>query len=626
MTDSVLLADVSVGRDSERRRSDVLQAFMLVGTFLATTWYMAHMLDRGWVPHDEGLLAQSAERVLSGEVPHRDFDEAYTGALTYLNALAFRLWGVDLMSMRIMLLIFFMAWVPCFYYCATRLLSPVAASAVTMTAVAWGPPNYPAALPSWYNLFFATGVMAAVYRFLEMRRPGWLFIAGLLAGASCLFKVSGLYSIASVLLFLLFHACAGTGRRAVEGPGSRASLVLVAGAGAFFMFTLWHLVRPRLGWPEAVHFLLPGFLVACLIVTEEYRRSPLPFLRRAKSLTLLAAPFCLGALLPVAVLVFLFGAAGGLGDLWTGTGEQPLRRLVHAAVAPPPLVLLVPALWLAAAALLSSSRFRALQVVVPWVVGLVLAFLVIRASNPYEYQLAWHAVYGAPPIVMAMGVWRLQTPEGRALPSRERQQAALAFCSLGVFTLVQFPFSAPIYFCYVAPLLFLAVAALARLPVGYGTGFGSIVTVFALIFPVLRVAPGFVYNMGVRPGPDEQKVRLTMPRAGGLKVTKAEADEYSALVRLVHAHSSPGSSILVTPDAPEVYFLTQRRNPTRVFFDFFSPDPDQVLLAMRSGEVPLIVLNSRPGFSGTLRERVLDAAGLEYPNAARAGRFTVRWK
>ena len=66
----------------------------------ASLLYVWLLLDRGWVPHDEGMLAQSAARVLRGELPHRNFDEVYTGGLSYLNALAFQLFGERLLSMR----------------------------------------------------------------------------------------------------------------------------------------------------------------------------------------------------------------------------------------------------------------------------------------------------------------------------------------------------------------------------------------------------------------------------------------------------------------------------------------------------------------------------------------------
>ena len=53
------------------------------------------------MPFDDGALAQSAERLLQGQLPHRDFDEIYTGGLTFLNAGAFRLFGISLWSLRL---------------------------------------------------------------------------------------------------------------------------------------------------------------------------------------------------------------------------------------------------------------------------------------------------------------------------------------------------------------------------------------------------------------------------------------------------------------------------------------------------------------------------------------------
>jgi hypothetical protein len=439
--------------------------------------------------------------------------------------------------------------------------------------------------------------------------------------------VSGLSAIASVLLFLLFYEATQAQVRGAERPAqARAYLALVVGALAVFGIALRHLIGTRLGPPEAVHFLLPGLSIALMVIAEEYRTAAQPIARRVSSMARLVAPFCLGALLPLALFFALFAAAGSTGALWYGAGQQPLRRLVHAAVSPPPLALIVPSLALGVAAFLSSDRFRRLRVVIPWAVAIVLGFLVLRASREYEYGLAWLAVYCAPPVVTLMGCALLLTSRGRALPRGDRQRVALALCVLGLFTLIQFPFSAPIYFCYVAPLLFLAVAALGRLPGSYNRYLGIVLTVFALVFPVFRVTPGFVYNMGIRSSQDEQQVRLTIPRAAGLKVTATEAEEYSALVKLIQTHSPPGSSILVTPDAPEVYFLARRRNPTRVFFDFLDPDTNGVLQAVRLGEVSLVVINSRPGFSGLLDERAVKEARLAFTNADRAGRFTVRWR
>src|SRR5438046_6522928 len=87
----------------------------------------AHYLERGWVPHDAGSLAQSAERVLHGELPHRDFDEIYTGGLSLLNALAFRVLGPSILTLRLVMFAVFLAWLPALYYVASRFVGSIAA-------------------------------------------------------------------------------------------------------------------------------------------------------------------------------------------------------------------------------------------------------------------------------------------------------------------------------------------------------------------------------------------------------------------------------------------------------------------------------------------------------------------
>ena len=97
----------------------------LIVTWIACLIYMYSNLMRGWVPHDEGALAQAAERVLQGELSHRDFDDIYTGGLALLNAAGFRALGTNLASMRWVMFLFFVAWVPAIYYVASRFVSPL---------------------------------------------------------------------------------------------------------------------------------------------------------------------------------------------------------------------------------------------------------------------------------------------------------------------------------------------------------------------------------------------------------------------------------------------------------------------------------------------------------------------
>src|SRR3954452_17459237 len=73
---------------------------MLILLMMCAAVYGGIYLKRGWIPHDDGSFALAAERVLQGELPHRDFDDLYTGGLTLLNAAAMKAFGTNLAAIR----------------------------------------------------------------------------------------------------------------------------------------------------------------------------------------------------------------------------------------------------------------------------------------------------------------------------------------------------------------------------------------------------------------------------------------------------------------------------------------------------------------------------------------------
>ena len=62
---------------------------VLLIVLLLSAIYLIGRFDHGWGPHDEGALAQTAERVLRGELPRQDFDDIYTGGLASCILLLF---------------------------------------------------------------------------------------------------------------------------------------------------------------------------------------------------------------------------------------------------------------------------------------------------------------------------------------------------------------------------------------------------------------------------------------------------------------------------------------------------------------------------------------------------------
>src|SRR5512140_3482516 len=135
-----------------------------LGAVLLAASYAFTRLRIGWIAGDDGTLAASALRVLNGQLPHRDFVEMYTGGLSFYHALAFRLFGVNLISMRYAAFAIFLPWTSTVYYIASRIAKPVPAAGITLLCAVWSLPTYPTPMPSWYNLYLATFGAAVIFR------------------------------------------------------------------------------------------------------------------------------------------------------------------------------------------------------------------------------------------------------------------------------------------------------------------------------------------------------------------------------------------------------------------------------------------------------------------------------
>ena len=251
------------------------RTLLFVAAWVVALAYAWTYLDRGWVPHDEGTLAFSAERVMDGMVPHLDYDEVYTGGLAFAGAAAFKVFGVDLFTLRLLLFALFALWIPVVYWSARRFATPSLSVVVTLLAGAWSIPAYSAAIPSWFNLFFAGFAVACLLRHLETSGRRWLVAAGIAAGVSILVKVVGLYLVAGCLLALAFFEQAAP-RRDLEPRESSGRLYsgLVTAAGIALSLLVWSVVRQVAEPVVFLHFVLPAALLSGWLAVTEWRRPP----------------------------------------------------------------------------------------------------------------------------------------------------------------------------------------------------------------------------------------------------------------------------------------------------------------------------------------------------------------
>jgi hypothetical protein len=606
--------------------------------------YLAAEASRDWIPHDEGVLAQTAERVLQGELPHRDFDDTYTGGLAVHHALAFRLFGTNLLSLRLMLLLFGLAFVAAVYRIARRALAPWLAGVVTLFCVVWTLPNYFAGLPSWYNLFFATFGTLALFRYVETERPYWLFAAGLLGGASILMKaVAGLFYVAATALFLIYRDQLGLRRTRAREPTPLRGAGLSDGLAALgvlgFSTALVLLVSARPTAMDILHFAAPGAGLATLLVWHRWTLRDAVRDAARPGLLQPALVFGGGVLVPVSILLTPYVLSGSLERWYDGVFVAPQKRLEAASLALPPLSSLWTALplalllWLALAGpRLGSGGGRR----TPWQIGLALMGAAIAAAwghEPAVYRAVWDSVRTVVPLATLAGCATLAGEVGASMTPPARQQLFLLLAMMAMTSLVQFPFAAGIYFCYAAPPAVLAVAFVLACGRPGARFFAAGLLGFHAAFALLWLNPASTYQLGFAYQPIESTGRLDLPR-GGLAVSAISAQRYRDLVAHVQAHSKAGSYIYASPDSPEVYFLAARRNPTRTLFEIFDPDlrsdpmgrERRILDTLRVRQVDVVVLRRSTEFTPQVSRTLVAELERRYPKRLGLPDFLVLWR
>jgi len=581
-----------------------------------------------WIPHDEGVLAQMAERALSGELPHADFDETYSGGLTFLNALSFVLFGARLSSMRITLFVFHLGFLASLFSIAGRAVRPGVAALFTLLCLSWGLPNYFAALPSWYLLMFAIYGTHAAVRYVETGREGWMVLAGFIGGVSCLFKVAGVYYLLALFLFLLYREQlladrGGAGRSRSVATSLPVLLVLLCPV-IFLLGLTW----ARLDALEAIYFVLPGAAVCIFLAWNEFRSSDAgqQRLRRTARAFLHAG---LGAAAPVLAFLVPYLLRNDLHSLYRGIFVLPQRRYDFAFYPlPPPQALLA---TLPAAAIVCLPFFWRPRVSWALVAAVVLPMATV-ASFGFEqpiYRWVWYSVRPLGPFAAILTCALLRRHEDPAPTIPQRQLLFLMGAMAAFVSVVQFPYSFGVYFWYAAPPI--ALAILFATTWAGPTPWSRIqlcLLLFYLAFGVLWLNTGNVRTTGVlylRSDADQ----LLLPARANLRVRGTDKQVYETLVQLIDRLAGDDPYILATPDCPEVYFLSRRKNPTRVLYEFFDPvqpTPRQLLEHLTSTGVRVVVLNSRPEFSRPVSRELYTTLSEVYSQHTDVGWFRVLWK
>jgi hypothetical protein len=332
----------------------------------------------------------------------------------------------------------------------------------------------------------------------------------------------------------------------------------------------------------------------------------------------------LGVLAGVAPLVAYFAANGAISDLIQGVFTLPQLRIKFASRAPRltpfPYALLLFGIVIAAARI-RQRRLAGMFAILLAVAGVWILIYGARLAGGggvggagKVYRQVVGSLSAMMPLVLGAFTWLVATGRARGLP-REQLAATFAVVSVAAFSsLLAFPYSNDLYFHYIAPLLALAgVAVMVASGIAVDRRITGVLAVVYLAFAVMHVAMGTTAPLAID--------------RGGIRVPPHDSIEVEEFVRLVRAHAR-SEYIYATPDAPEAYFVTGLRNPTRMMYEFFDAAPhrtERILAALDTHQVTVVAINQWTIFSGRPDSLMTAALEARYPHSTRAWHFTVRW-
>ena len=242
---------------------------------------------------------------------------------------------------------------------------------------------------------------------------------------------------------------------------------------------------------DVLHFVVPITAAVTVLLWCEWREGRGGLQTRIRRAWALLGPFAAGAIVPVAIFLVPFIATGSLNAFADGVFGALERRFGRSGAAARDRGHgLGGALWCGPVAV-ALGRHARWSLVAASAAALALLAGLATIDEPSSYLALWNSVRFLPLFVLAGCVLLLARP--LAVSSPKREQAFLLLLVLAAIGMLQFPFSAPIYFSYTHrcwPLLRTGGQPGAR-PLHLTILLGY------LAFAVISLNVGYAWNIGV---------------------------------------------------------------------------------------------------------------------------------
>jgi hypothetical protein len=495
-------------------KKTLLIVFFVTLTFNAVVLTYFH--NRFWWPPDEGVYAHIADRVARGEVLNYDVEEVHTGYLNLFHSVVFRVFGTRLVSLRYPLAAVSLL-ESCLIFLILARRGVWAAAAGSIGATSLGVIQYLNPTPNWYCLFLATLIVVCL-SFISPDRRWRLVLIGFLTGLIFLLRqITGVFvAIAVLTYFLTEHTDEASGRETVLSKallalmwlGSLTYLTTSTELGGLVLFGIWPL--------------------AILALAFFYSRTSN---KKTVEIVIRLALGCVLAAVPILVYHMVHGS------LWTFYDDTVLRALTVSQFS----YLKFHRYWeqqvLAVQNIREFGSVRTVANGIYWVILPLLALIVgIVTTRAFHRQRTWSNI-GSLPLI------------------------AVFYAQVALLQQI------PIYLFYSLPLTF---AALIWLFARTNPRRMAVLTVFTVFLVIVSIRYQAAQPIGrtlggiIRGDRTELVPATTLPRTG-LWIDPESLRIYTEVVNTIREQTQAQDTIFVLPNDPEFYFLSERKNPFRLW-------------------------------------------------------------
>lgn len=475
----------------------------------ALIWYFH---NRFWWPVDDGVYAYVAQRVNAGDVLHRDLIDLHAGYVNLLHALAFRIFGEDLLSLRYPLAVLTLVQAGI----AAALLwsrGPWRAAVAALVVTAFSFIQFLNPSANWYALFLFFLTVWVVTR-VDTARAFGAILVGFLIGLCFLFRqLTGVFLAMGVLTWLMVRPSNE------DGCGILAPVVLAVmavGLGGY----LW-------SKGSLVGFVLIGLwpFAFLLVSMRSVRRSD-------TAVAMLLVRLAIGAFLAAAPLVGYHLIEGSLG-VW-------LNDIVFAAFS------------------IHGQDFIAQASFLFVIIGGLLGLTKWAEPTVFLNGVLWLGLALAP---IALGVLLLRA--GAAKHAAGFLSHPLPVMA-AFFALVALHYQIPIY-------LFFSIAPVLTALLIMGRNRAAPLVPSALVIAAVIVV---AYQAGqpLSRGLDGivRGTRVALDAADGLprarvRMERVDQEVYQRLIARIESTARPDEALFALPMDPELNFLTKRPAPVSYY-------------------------------------------------------------